>query len=208
MRYVAGFVALTLLALGAASVQAEDISSKRIAVVNVMRVFDAYKKVSDIKTQLKAQGEPVQKELEGKSKELQDLRAKIAQAQENKPDSEEVLMMIQDFQVKEYRFKAAVKKTREDQEKVYMEKMKQVLIDMKAAIAQVGKEDKFDLILRAPEYDDFLSPAGKPNGGADDPNDTQPRSAMELVQRFRENPVLFFSQGVDVTERVISILNK
>ena len=34
------------------------------------------------------------------------------------------------------------------------------------------------------------------------------RAAAELVLKFRENPVLYFATGVDITQKVIEKLNE
>jgi hypothetical protein len=82
--------------------------------------------------------------------------------------------------------------------------MKSVLNDIKSAIRAVGTAEKFDLILRAPEFDeDFDEKAVK---SADDKKE-EPRSAADLVRRFRENPVMYFNQAVEVTDKVIAKLN-
>ena len=58
------------------------------------------------------------------------------------------------------------------------------------------------MVLRAPEFDEEFDPSKK---GEEAKN--EPQSAAELVRKFRENPVLFFSQGVEVTQKVIDKLN-
>src|SRR5205807_1476661 len=86
------------------------------------------------------------------------------------------------------------------------DEMKKVLNEIKSAIRFVGTQEKFDLIMRAPEFDDEFD-----EKKSDDPTkkkEDESKTAGDLVRRFRENPVMYFSQGVEVTDKVIGKLNE
>jgi len=98
----------------------------------------------------------------------------------------------------EVRFRALAMKVEEKRK----DEMKEVLNQIKGAIRAVGSAEKYDLILRAPEFEDEFDPNKK-----EVENKEEAKSAAELVRKFRENPVMYFSQGVDVTDKVIGKLN-
>jgi Skp family chaperone for outer membrane proteins len=117
----------------------------------------------------------------------------------------EMFQEIQRFELTKMQLDIRFQNLAKDVEIKRKEEMKQVLNDIKAAIRNVGTAEKFDLVLRAPEFDDEFDP----NKAADKDKKEQEeaQSAAELVRKFRENPVMYFSQGVDVTQKVIDRLN-
>lgn len=201
---------LVAVFLGSASMTAAE-GGKRIGVVNVSRVFQASQKVKQIQDRLKEQFEGKRLELEKKQAELRDdmNKAQIRQKnmQEGNVEQERKMFAeVQDIQGREFELKLQIREVGRDVEKVRMEEMKQVLKEIRAAIREVGTSEKYDLIMRAPEYDDEGLPAVAA-GTDDEPSDAAPKTAAELVRRFRENPVLYFETTVDITEKVISKLN-
>lgn len=200
LALVAGIAGL--LCAQAPAARAGEDGAKRIAVVNVASVFGAYKKVKDIEAKLRAQYEPNKKDLEVRRDKLKEMEFKIANEIPNGPTNKQQLITVQDYQRAkfelEYDFNELAKKV----EKNRMEQMRQVLKDIRSAISEVGKDLNYDMILRAPEYDEEWK--RKDDVENEDPGAA---SASELVRRFRENPVLYFSSGVDVTDKVIAKLN-
>ena len=202
-----GFMAvLVLLVCGAmlasSPVKAED--SKRIAVVNVSRVFAAYQRVKDVQQKMESLFEPDRKAIE---KENADLKKQEDIIRLNPSDPKKDInffKQIQQFELKKAELEMKFQELYVRVEDKRKEEMKKVLNEIKAAIRTVGTNEKFDLILRAPEFDDEFD-ADKGKGG--DEKKDEPKSAADLVRRFRENPVMFFSQGVEVTDKVISKLN-
>lgn len=207
-RVVVVLVAAVFL-VGATVSAAEG--AKRIGVVNVSRVFQASQKVQQIQNRLKDQFEGKRNELEKKQNELRDDMMKVKARQEkliegNVEEERKLFAQVQDIQGREFELKLQIREVGKDVERMRMEEMKQVLKEIRAAIRDVGASEKFDLILRAPEYDDEGLPAVA--AGADEDADSRaPKTAAELVRRFRENPVLYFEKGVDITDLVITKLN-
>lgn len=201
-------LAMTFCVIGTVSA-AEG--AKRIGVVNVSRVFQASQKVQQIQKRLQDQFEGKRLELEKKQKELQDDMMKV-EARKNQltpgnvEEERNLFTRVQDLQAREFDLKLQIREVGKDVERVRMEEMKQVLKEIRAAIREVGVAEKFDLILRAPEYDDEGLPAVA-GGEEEDADARSPKTATELVRRFRENPVLYFASGVDITEPVITKLN-
>ena len=201
-------LAVAILVCGTAVRQASAESaegSKRIAVVNVSRVFNAYKKVKDIQGKMNALFDDRNKALLKEEEELQrqaNLLNDGVDPKTSKPKLEKIhALEIARFDLEKKKFDLAM-----DIEKKQMDEMKQVLREIRSAINEIGKREKVDLVLRAPEFDAEGNPATgvAPEGNADD---QAARSSSELVKRFRENPVLYFSLEVDITQPVITKLN-
>ncbi len=112
---------------------------------------------------------------------------------------------IQQFQLAEFDIKQKLNKLAQEVEKQRMAKMKQVLREIRAAITFVAKSNNLDLVMRAPEYDDEGAPSNPAD--AEERERDRPRTSAQLVRRFRENPVLFYSPKIDITSTTIKKLN-
>ena len=178
---------------------AED--AKRIAVVNVSRVFDAYAKVKDIEDKMKKLFEPEKKALESEERELKRREDALRVDPRDPKTNLEFFREIQAFELAKMQLELKGRELIKRVEERRKNEMKAVLNDIKAAIRTVGTTEKYDLVLRAPEFEEVFDPG---RAGA---ADNEVHSAAELVRKFRENPVLYFSQGVDVTDNVIARLN-
>ncbi len=203
---------MVTLALAAAVLSAAArAEEKRIAVVDVSYVFGHYDRVKDVQDKLQAQYDPEQKDLQKEEARLKTWKETIEQQvgmgvdiKHNKDLFKEKLAFDQamfDFQNK---YEALLQKV-EDRRK---EEMKKVLADIRHAIATIGNAEKYDLILRAPDYTkDF----DEVKGGAKTKEELAMEkeiTAAELVRRFRDNPVLYFASGVDMTQKVTALLNE
>lgn len=178
---------------------AED--AKRIGVVNVSRVFNAYQKVKDVQDKMEKLFNAERSAIEKDGIQLKTWEDKLKLDPRDPKTNLDFFREIQKFDLAKLELDMRFRKLAEEVEKKRKEEMKSVLKDIKVAIASVGASDKYDLVLRAPEFDDDFDPT-KPAE-----NKNEPQSAAELVRKFRENPVLYFSQGVDVTQKVIDALN-
>jgi outer membrane protein len=178
---------------------------KRIAVVNVSRVFDAYVKVKDVEEKMKKLYETEDQAVKRDQTELKKWEDKL-KVNPLPNDNVEKFKEIQKFELAKLEFQLRIRKLNQEVEEKKKNEMREVLNDIKKAIRDVGNAEKFDLVLRAPEFEDIFDPSKM---SADDKKkeDEQATSAAELVRKFRENPVLYFSQGVDVTDKVIAQLN-
>jgi Skp family chaperone for outer membrane proteins len=198
-----GFVALVvgLMALYfVPAAHAED--AKRIGVVNVSRVFNAYQKVKDVQEKMEALFNAERSAIEKDGIQLKSWEDKLKLDPRDPKTNMDFFREIQKFDLAKLELDLRFRKLAEEVEKKRKEEMKGVLKDIKAAIAGVGTGDRYDLVLRAPEFDDDFDPNKSPQDAKN-----EPQSAAELVRKFRENPVLYFSQGVDVTQKVIDTLN-
>ncbi len=184
-----------------AGVRAED--ARRIAVVNVSRVFNAYDKVKYVQEKMEKTFDADRKMIEKDGTELKKWEDRIKVDPRDPKSNLEFFKEIQRFELGKMELESRFRKLAEDVEKRRKEEMKLVLNDIRAAIRAIGTSEKYDLVLRAPEFDEDFDPTK--NANADKSN--EPQSAAELVRKFRENPVLYFSTGVDVTQLVIDKLN-
>jgi Skp family chaperone for outer membrane proteins len=202
MRFSVGIVVLCgMLAMGAMPrAQAED--AKRIGVVNVSQIFAAYTKVKDVQDALVNLFDADRKAIEAKGKDLKKLEERIRLDPRDPKRDIPFFREIQAFELQKMQFENDYQELARRVEDERTKKMKDVLNKIKAAIRAVGTAEKFDLILRAPEFEDEFDPNPKPGEKPD-----ESKSAAELVRKFRENPVMYFSQGVDVTGKVITKLN-
>jgi Skp family chaperone for outer membrane proteins len=191
---------LGCMALCLCQARAED--AKRIGVVNVSRVFGQYAKVKDVQEKMEKLFDADRKAIEAQGNDLKKWEDRLKVDPRDPKTNIEFFKEIQKFDLAKLELDMKFRKLAEEVEKRRKDEMKLVLNDIKGAIRAVGTAEKFDLVLRAPEFDDEFNPEKK---------DAQPQnegqSAAELVRKFRENPVLFFSTGVDVTQKVIDKLN-
>lgn len=190
---------LCLCALLALTLPAAE--EKKIAVVNIANVFNNYAKIKDIQEKLKADFETPQKGLEEEERTIRTLVVKIGNEQTEEGDPKTFRAKL-DLEQRKFDYQTRMKELLGKIEERRKKEMKSVLEEIKIAISQVGRIKKYDLILRAPEFEDFdANPASK-----QDEKD-KARTARELVERFRENPVLYFGENVDITSEVTDILN-
>lgn len=194
---LAGLIIGVALSIAPARVQAQE---KRIAVVNVSHVFASYSKVKDVQTKMEKLFEPEKKAIEAEGRKLQDLEVKLKVDGRNPKTDLNFFKELQAFELAKMDLEIRFNKLAEQVETKRKEEMKGVLKDIKLAIGAIGTSERFDLVLRAPEFDDEM------RAGEGEQRD-EPRSAADLVRRFRENPVLYFATGVDVTSKVIGKLN-
>jgi Skp family chaperone for outer membrane proteins len=201
VRTVLALVVLSVLA--APAVRAED-AGKRIAVVNVSRVFNAYQRVGDVQKKMEQLFEPDRKAIQKESDELKKQEDFIRMSPKDPKKDVDFFKQIQQFELHKMEVDLKFQDLYQKVEDKRRDEMKTVLNEIKGAIRFVGSQEKFDLILRAPEFDDEFDADKKAD---DKKKEEESKTAAELVRRFRENPVMYFSQGVEVTDKVIAKLN-
>lgn len=195
-------VVLVLGMVASALTQVQAADERRIGVVNVSRVFNAYQKVKDVQERMEKLFEAERNNIQKEGLDLKKWQDRLSVETRDPKKDMNLFKELQRFELAKMELDVRFQNLALEVEKKRKEEMKVVLNDIKASIRAVGTGDKFDLVLRAPEFEDEFDPAKQPN---DQQNEMQ--SAAELVRKFRENPVLFFNQGVDVTQKVIDKLN-
>lgn len=198
-------LALATVVLTAAA-RAED---KRIAVVNVSDVFGRYDKVKSVQDTLEKEYAPTQKALQATESKLKAWKETIdieIQQSGGATKNKKLFDEKQKFENAMFDFQAEYEGLLQKVEERRKNEMKRVLADIRSAIAAIGKAEKFDLVLRAPDYTGDFDEVKAGATAAQREADSK-ISAAELVRRFRDNPVLYFASGVDITEKVIFMLN-
>jgi Skp family chaperone for outer membrane proteins len=180
---------------------------KRIGVVNVARVFAAYGKVKDVQEKMEKQFDAERKAIEKAGLELKRRQTGIETDPRNPKVDVAFFREVQAFELDKMELENRFQKLAQQVEEQRKTEMKGVLNDIKNAIRIVGTAERYDLVLRAPEFDDEFDPAKVSPKEKEEKDKNEPQSAAELVRKFRENPVLFFASGVDVTQKVIEKLN-
>jgi Skp family chaperone for outer membrane proteins len=198
---MATLVVLSGAILAGSSAKAED--AKRIGVVNVSQVFNAFTKVKDVQEKMERLFDADKKAIEADGKELKKWEDRIRVDPRDPKRDVAFFKEIQAFELKKMELETKFQELAKRVEEKRRDEMKGVLNDIKVAIRTIGTSEKYDLILRAPEFEDEFDPKAGPDAEKKD----ETRSAAELVRKFRENPVMYFSQGVDVTSKVITKLN-
>ena len=202
-RVLAGMALAMLVAVSAPLARAAepDRDGRRVGVVSVLRLFNAYKKVEDIRKQLDAEFSERTKDLEDRAKSLKDREAELQlQAREKNRDA---LVKLHHYQLASVDLQRDFNELSEEVEKRRKEEMQQVLREVRAAIRAVAEAGNYDLVLRAPEYDEALNPE-VPDGELET---EEPKSANELVMRFKDDPVITHASASDLTQAVAKKLN-
>lgn len=206
MRYFVsclGFCALSLLA-----------GEQKIAVVNVSKVFEQYRKVADIQNRTDAKYKTQKEELNARATSIaQRSREVEAQFQGSNSRSDEGLFdRIQGMRKEQFQYERDVRKLDEMVQRDYTRDMREVLSDIRQAIRQLAETNNYDMVVRSPDSDN-PDPVPEPKGLAD-PNDkrtyfqkVQPKTTYEIIERFNRNPILYGKSTVDITEDVLAFAN-
>lgn len=213
-------VVLAILVAAVVCSERSDAAS-RMAVVDVSKVFKNYKRVTDVQRQVDAAFEPRRKKLEKRQKELiklgemiQELRRRLS------GNNKDLFEQVQAFQKQEFLFRLDAKALDDEFVERMRRDMKEVLNDIRATINSVAEKRKVDLVMRSADEDNMrgLEESGKkPEAGQGKTEMSEldkkvaaildPRSTVEVVGRFKRNPVLFGAKAIDITGEVLKTLN-
>lgn len=216
------------LAAGEAPGAPEGTGAVRVAAVDVSAVFTNYRKVHDVQRQIDAAFEQERRALDDQRKRLEELAREVAKDRQQLPgDSELLFDRIQQLQKQEFLLEKKAQDLNRRIEQRYLEEMRDVLSEIRAAIRKEAERGGYQLMLRGAEADDPIfgqeaqgapaaavaSPARQGDAAADPAQEAvremlQPRHTLDLVARFRRNPVLFGAETVDVTQAVLKTLHE
>lgn len=186
-----------------------------IAVVDVSTVFKNYKKVYDVQRRLDASFEQEKRKLEEDTRQLGKEIREVEQMRQTAGDTDFVFERMQALQKVEFALRKRGMQFEEKQTKRYLDEMKDVLSEIRATIRKAAERGKFQLVIRTADGDDPInSDAAEATATTrDTPNDPaireilQPKHTLDLVVRFKRNPVLYGSPLVDLTAEVSKALN-
>lgn len=206
-----GWLSLGLFPLLAVAGEQET----HIAVVDVSTVFKNYKKVYDIQRRLDASFEQEKRKLEEDTRQLGKEIREVEQMRQEAGDTDFVFERMQALQKLEFALRKRGMQFEEKQTKRYLDEMKDVLSEIRATIRKAAERGKFQLVIRTADGDDPInSDAAEATATTlDTPNDPaireilQPKHTLDLVVRFKRNPVLYGSPLVDLTAEVSKALN-
>lgn len=186
----------------------------KMGVVNIPRVFEGYARVKDGQEKLRKEFGPEETVLEKTEIELRKLKDKLEVDPRPKTD----LNFYTEFQKLQFmtlehenRKRQVMSRAAEKQR----EEMKQILTEMRNAVRVVSASEGMHFVMRAPEWEDSMG-AGSALGAATAPaagdekdakDSKEPKSAQMLVGLFRENPLIHYTPSMDISEKVIKLLN-
>lgn len=184
----------------------------KMGVVNIPRVFEGYARVKDGAEKLRKEFGPEETVLEKTEIELRKLKDKLEVDPRPKTD----LNFYTEFQKLQFMTLEHENRKRQVMQRAadkQREEMKQILTEMRNAIRVVSASEGMHFVMRAPEWEDSmgsgtaLTPAATPGAAADEKESKEPKSAQMLVGLFRENPLIHYTPSMDISERVIKLLN-
>jgi Skp family chaperone for outer membrane proteins len=195
-RLLAGrFLALGLLAGGAAIValpQSASAQSTKIAVVNVQRVYNDMQETKAMTVRMAEEGKKLNAEMEAKAQELQKLRAERDDKDHLKPGTPQWEEVNQKLITKSVELKNWRDSKQALQEDAYKQQVKKLFEKVEAAVAEVAKAEGYDIVIAD-------TSAGQ---DALDQADLRTLKAMLL-----QKSVLFANDKSDITQRVIISLD-
>ena len=194
--YGAAFSLLMVLGMNSSLIYAEE-AAKRIAVVDVGRVFETYAKVADVKARVSKEYAPKQIEIKTADRTLQERELKLRNDPRAKQKDAAFFKEYQAFEAQKFDFDMRLEALQKEIAAREAAEMRAVLEDIKGAIALVAKSEHYDLVLRCPDDDTPPASGDKPHF----------ETMQEMVARFRRNPILTFNPNLDITAKIITTLN-
>ena len=208
-----GCLALPLAAL------AEDAPQKSaLAVVDVSEVFLNYRKVLEVNKQMEVDFEPRKKALV-QERLLIKKAGEMLQSRKSQDGGKSEFLFDQEQHFEKMLFQHA-KKTRDmeqDMAQSMRKSMREVLNEIRAAINQAAKQRGITLVLRAADAPNMEVFDAKEQDTRPPDNDKpventlkeilKPRTMVDLIGRFKQNPVLYGADAVDITKDVLKVLN-
>jgi len=186
----------------------------RVAVVDVSTVFKNYKKVYDVQRAIDASFEQESRKLLEDTRELQKKVREVEQMRRDAPEPNEfVFEQMIAVQRREFALRKRQQAFEQKRGKRYLAEMRDVLNEIRAAIEKAAVRGKYQLVLRSPDASDPVVGDETAPGNKENPNEEiiremlQPKHTLDLVIRFKRNPVLFGSPLVDLTQEVLKDLN-
>lgn len=159
----------------------------KVGVVNLNKVFEQYDKRKELESDFRDIGSRAEDTLKTKQEEAIALREEIqlleAGSMARKKKEEELEKLLLYLQVEDEVAKRNLAKAEKD---FYEELFK----DINAVVDEVGKKEGFDLILKKEDIE------------------TKSADLLELRLKIGIGTVLYFSNALDVTDKVIESLNR
>ena len=168
------------------------------------RIFDAFTKVKECEANLKKRFEAEEKKLEADGKAIKNREVELSVDTRNPKTDPGFLKEIQALDLRKLEWTNTKDDLLKRENSEELNEIKKLLSMLKMAIRSVATAEKFDLVLRAPEFEDEFDPTKINDKSAN----TDSPTPADLVRKFRDNPVLYFNPAVDITDKVIAKLNE
>ncbi len=198
-----------------------DAGSLRIAVADVSEIMKNYKKVFDIQHALDRQFEPRRKALKEEQQKIVEAGKRIKRLRE-RSDKKSLMMFdeAQKFERMVFLFEKHRTEIDEDFVDRMRKEMRDVLNEIRAAINSLSERRGLHLVMRSADRDNLKALEDLQNTDQKKPDDSEfsldtkvqkllaPRSTVDIVGRFKRNPVLYGSDPIDITKDVLKSLNE
>ena len=210
-----GWACGALLASGLAcsqwlSAAADKQPAQRLAIVNVSYVFSNYKKIADVQRLIDNMEPEEKKYLDLTAKDLKARQEDLAPLLNMANADLNVFDRVQKLRRDQFVYATRLRALNDKIQKQYTKEMRDVLSDIRLAIVAVSK-DRFDVVLRSPDPDEASlvnAAAGKTGDKKAVAEMIEPKTTVEVLERFNRNPVLFGRVTVDITHEVLDKLNR
>lgn len=168
---------------------AAPVPPARIGVVNPSRVFQDMKETKDLRAKLESRRQELQATEAEKRKTIDDLKRARANL---KPDSPQYNDISRQFEQASAEFQTWGQVTRMDAEREQKQMMKTLFDKIQTAVGQIAQDQGIDLVL------------------ADQGQDVPPVEDLNFDQLrllLNQRNVLYASKKVDISERVLTVLD-
>jgi len=114
----------------------------KIGYVDVFEVFNEYDKTKDYDATLEKKKEGIEKKLEAKKKDIEEMQSKLELLNEGEKEkeTEKIMAEVKDYSAFERSAFMDIKKARD-------EKMQEIVEDIRKIIKEYAKKEKFNLII-------------------------------------------------------------
>ncbi|MBF0244184.1 MAG: OmpH family outer membrane protein [Planctomycetes bacterium] len=161
---------------------AEDARPLKVGVVNIMAMMKTYQKSIDMNRSLEARFSKEEEQLKSLKKEIEDLASEIKVAGINNKDN-----LVSNLKQKEYGFKLKREMFQDNVTSVQRQYTQELYREIKEGVELFAKQEKFDLIIKKSVSDE--------------------EDEQQLQMEMLSNVVFFASPEIDVTEKVVELLN-
>ncbi len=179
--------AFVFFSLRSLSQEASPKPSLKIGVVDMSRVFDAYKKRGDYNSALEEFRRQKAQEIESRREEINRLRDRI---QLLAPGSEERKNEEENLSKKRLEFETGARLAAREVDEKYRDFLAEIYGDISDEVRRFGVENGYDLMLKTEALQ------------------TDTSSTAELKLRLSIQKILYYSSQLDVTEQIIEVLNR
>jgi len=190
VRHIAlwlGLAFVLIFSLRSSAEEASPVPALKIGVVDMSRVFDAYKKRDDFNKTLEEFRRQKAQEIENRRVEIRRLQDKI---QLLAPGSEERKSEEENLSRKRLEFETEGRLAAQEVDQKYRALLAEIYRDISEQVKRFSEENGYDLILKTEALE------------------TDTSSTAELKLRLSTQKILYYSPRLDVTGKIIEVLNK